>query len=186
MRSTKKLSSFGCLDGIDFLLFGFSSSLDMGGHIAVAGFPFQGRVWCGNAIHAGGIFRQSLASHAFIHNRQAVAFIIAAAGGCHEYAVIPFSNSRTDHDTIFLNPYGFNLSAPLKTADLHSMQGASAVFFRFILNFERQTLLKYHKTKPDVNHRSFFFRAISFLMKSPWIFLWEKVMDWCITLMNEN
>jgi hypothetical protein len=102
----KKLSSLGCLDGVDFLLFALSRGFDMGGHIAVAVFPLQGRVWCGNAIHAGGKFRHSLASHAFIHYRQAVAFIIAAAGSCHEYTVIPFSNSRTDHDTIFLNPYG--------------------------------------------------------------------------------
>jgi hypothetical protein len=102
----RKLSSLGCLDGVDFLFFAFCCGFDMGGHVAVAVFPFQGRIWCGNAVHAGGIFRQSLASHAFIHHRQAVAFIIAAASGCHEHTVIPFSNSRTDHDTIFLNPYG--------------------------------------------------------------------------------
>jgi hypothetical protein len=39
------------------------------------------------------------------------------------------------------------------------MQGVSAVFFRYTLNFECQTLIKYHKTNPGVNHISFFFTA---------------------------
>jgi hypothetical protein len=118
MRSTKKLSSLGCLDGVDFLLLGFSGGLDVGGHVAGPVFPFQRRVWCGNAVHAGGKFRHSLAAHAFFHNRQAVAFVIAAAGGCHEYTIITFPNSRTDHDTIFLNPMGLIYKSG-KTADFH-------------------------------------------------------------------
>jgi hypothetical protein len=109
--AVKKLSSLGSLDGIDFLFFGLHRGLDMGGHIAGAVFPFQGRIRCSRAVHAGGIIRHSLAPHAFLHDRQAVAFIVAAAGGCHEYTVFPFPHSFTDHDTHFLkNSFGFNFS----------------------------------------------------------------------------
>jgi hypothetical protein len=39
-RSVKKLSSLGCLDGVEFLFFAGSNGLDMGGNVAVAVFPF--------------------------------------------------------------------------------------------------------------------------------------------------
>jgi hypothetical protein len=100
--AVKKLSSLGSLDGIDFLFFGLHRGLDVGGHVAGTVFPFQGRIRCSRAVHAGGIFRHSLAPHAFLHDRQAVPFIVAAAGGCHEHTVFPFPHSCTDHDTHFL------------------------------------------------------------------------------------
>jgi hypothetical protein len=109
------LSSLGGLDRVDFLFLALDSGLDMRGHVAGAVFPFQGRIRRCLAIHAGGIFRHSLASHAFLHDWQAVTFIVAAARGCHEYTVFPFPNSCTDHDTNFLNTFGFNLSKPEKS-----------------------------------------------------------------------
>ena len=114
MRSKKQLSSFGGLDRVDFLFLGFRGGFDVCGHVAGPVFPFQRRIRCGFTIHARGIFRHSLAPHAFLHDRQAVPFVIAAAGGCHEYTVFPFPNRCTDHDAFFLNPCGFNLSKPEK------------------------------------------------------------------------
>jgi hypothetical protein len=126
------LSSLGCLDRVDFLFLGLYSGLDMCGHVAGPVFPFQGRIRRCLAIHAGGIFGHSLASHAFLHDWQAVAFIVAAAGGCHEYTVITFPNSCTDHDTHFLNTFGFNLSKPENRCVLIPTKRFRAVVFQWI------------------------------------------------------
>jgi hypothetical protein len=94
------LSSFGCLDWVKFLFFGFSDGFNMGGYVAVTVFPFQRRIRCGSAINAGGKFGTSLTSLAFINDGKAVAFVIAAALGCHEYAILAFSNSCTNHNRL--------------------------------------------------------------------------------------
>lgn len=96
------LSSLGCLDGVDLLAFSSRLDFHMGGHVAVAVFPSQGRVWCSNAIRSGFKLRDSLASLTFVDNGQTIAFIIAATLGCHKYAIITFSYGSTNHNNILL------------------------------------------------------------------------------------
>jgi hypothetical protein len=117
------LSSLGCLDRVEFLLLGLYGGFDVCGHVTGTVFPFQGRIRCGRAVHAGGIFRHSLAPRARFHHRQAVAFVIAAAGGCHEYAVFPFPNSCTDHDENFLKTCGLHVSKPQRPLSSTSTGG---------------------------------------------------------------
>jgi len=94
------LSSFGCLDGVKFLFFGFGGGFNMGGHVAVAVFPLQRRIRCSSAVNAGGKFGTSLAALAFINDGKAVAFVIAAALGSHEHTILAFSNSCTNHNRL--------------------------------------------------------------------------------------
>ena len=75
------LSSFGCLDGVKFLFFGFGSGFNMGGHVTGAVFPSQGRIRCSSTVKAGGELGTFLASLTFINNGKAVAFVIAATLG---------------------------------------------------------------------------------------------------------
>jgi hypothetical protein len=92
------LSSFGCLDWINFLFFG-SHGFHMGGNIAVAGFPFKRGIRSCSAVSTGWIFRGSLASIAFINDGKAMALIKAASFGGHENTVIAFSYGSTNHNT---------------------------------------------------------------------------------------
>jgi hypothetical protein len=94
------LSSFGCLDGVKFLFFGFGSGFNMGGHVAGSVFPFQGRIRCGSTVNAGGKLGTFLAPFTFINNRKAVTFVIAAALGGHENTLLTFSNSCTNHNRL--------------------------------------------------------------------------------------
>ena len=100
IKKLRRLSSLGRFDRVDFLLFGFRHGLDVGSHIAVAVFPFQGRVGSGGAVFAGGIIRGPLAPHALIHDGEAVAFVVAASGSGHKYAVIAFSDSCANHNLL--------------------------------------------------------------------------------------
>ncbi len=94
------LSSFGCLDWVKFLFFGFGGGFNVGSHVAVTVFPFQRWIRCSSAINAGGKFGTSLAALAFINDGKAVAFVVAAALGCHKYAILAFSNSCTKHNRL--------------------------------------------------------------------------------------
>jgi len=94
------LSSFGCLDGVNFLFFGFGGGFNMGGHIAGAVFPLQSRIRCCNTVNAGGKLGASLASLAFINDGKAAAFVIAATLGCHEHTFLAFSYSCTNHNRL--------------------------------------------------------------------------------------
>jgi len=94
------LSSFGCLNGVKFLFFGFGGGFNMGGHVAVAVFPLQRRIRCSSAVNADGKFGTFLTSLAFINDGKAVAFVIAAALGSHEHTILAFSNSCTNHNRL--------------------------------------------------------------------------------------
>lgn len=94
------LSSFGCLDGVKFLFFGFGGGFNMGGHIAVTVFPLQSRIRRSSAVNAGDKLGASLASLAFINDGKAATFVIATALGCHEYTILTFSNSCTNHNRL--------------------------------------------------------------------------------------
>jgi hypothetical protein len=72
----------------------------MSGHIAVAVFPLQGRIRRSSAVNTGGKLGASLASLAFINDGKAAAFVIATALGCHEYTIMAFSNSCTNHNSL--------------------------------------------------------------------------------------
>jgi len=71
----------------------------MGGNVAIAVLPFKRRVRRCSAVSTCGEFGSSLASHAFVNNGKAMAFIKAASLGGHEYAFIAFSNGSTNHNT---------------------------------------------------------------------------------------
>ena len=97
-NETKKLSSLGCLDRVYFLAGDGSSNFHMGGDVTGSILPFQGRIWCCNAIKAGFILSNSLAPLALLNDWQAIALIVAASLGCHEYAVITLSYGCTNHN----------------------------------------------------------------------------------------
>jgi len=94
--------SLGCLERVDFR-FGFCNDRDnMGGHVAISGFPFYRGFGAGRTKPAGRKFNRAVTTVAFFYDFTADAPCVRASFCGHKRTFHPFSDCCADHRAYLL------------------------------------------------------------------------------------
>jgi hypothetical protein len=89
--------AFGCFQWVDFGFGCYRGGHNVGGQVAVAVFPFDGRLRASGAIPTGSNLGCTVASFAGFNDFTAETAIVTATFGGHEGAFTAFANGLTNH-----------------------------------------------------------------------------------------